>query len=77
MGSCIAYKRWQGFEEWNRGLLDVGLVGYDVDVDGHQEPEGSVAEGDGSEEFRPLRGWADDSGAVGDHHLELAADVLE
>ena len=61
----------------NRTLLDVGLVRDDVDVDGHEEPEGSVAEGDGGEEFRPLVGRAGDPGPVGENHLELAADVLE
>ena len=58
-------------------LLDVRLVGDDVDVDGHQEPEGAVAKRDGGEELRLLRGRADDPRPVGEHHLELAADVLE
>ena len=58
-------------------LLDVRLVGDDVDVDGHEEPEGAVAKRDGCKELRPLRGRADDPRPVGEHHLELAADVLE
>jgi hypothetical protein len=58
-------------------LLYVGFVGDDVDVDGHEESESSVTEGDRREQLRLLLRRAADPGAVGKNHLELTTDVLE
>ena len=59
------------------GLLDERLVGDDVDVDGHEEAEGSVAEGDGREQLRLFGRRADHPFSVAKNHLETAANVLE
>ena len=58
-------------------LLDVRLVGDDVDVDGHEEAEGSVAERDGRKKFRIFGRRANDPTRVAQHHLEPSADVLK
>ena len=59
------------------GQLHVRLVGDDVHLDGREEAQSSVGEGDGHEEVWALVLAAGDNRGVGQDHFEGLADVLE